>query len=248
MLPRVIALFLILLIASKLPAQQTVVSRDAELNASLFFGNTSQRLAAARAGISRANGNIELGLSGRYTYADAESADGDRSVSRRSWDVATAIDWRPFATVSPFILATVESSLEKQIEFRYGVGAGAKLNIARDSVHQHNISLALLAEQTTPRVETPDFDDDVLARWSARHRIKGKLSENVTYSSTTFYKPRFDDLSDYSISSVTSLGMSLNTAMSLTFTFIDTYDSEATVRGSASNNDGQLLFGVKTVW
>jgi hypothetical protein len=74
------------------------------------------------------------------------------------------------------------------------------------------------------------------------------LSENVTYSSTTFYKPRFDDLSDYSISSVNSLGMSLNTAMSLTFTFIDTYDSEATVRGSASNNDGQLLFGVKTVW
>jgi hypothetical protein len=229
-------------------AAQPKVTREAEVNGSLFFGNTSQRLASLRAGISRADSAFEVSLGGGFTYADVEDAAGVRAVNRRSWTAGTSLDWRPFATVSPFLFGNVESSLEKQIDMRWGAGVGAKWVIHRDTVHLHDFSVAVLGEKTTPRVETPGFNDDLLARWSARYRVKGKLSSGVSYSSTTLYKPAVSDMDDYSISSVNSLGVALNTTLSLTLTFIDNYDSQARVRGAAENNDGQLLIGLKASW
>jgi len=231
-----------------LEAQGVQWTREAELNGSLFFGNSSQRLAAARGAISRADSSIELSLGARFTYADVESEDGIRAVNRRSWDGAASIDYRPFAKFSPFLFSNVESSLEKQIEMRYGFGAGGKYTFVREADRQHSLSLAVLGEKTTPRVANPDFNSDLLARWSARHRFRAQLGETVNFSSTTFYKPLLDDLSDYTISSVNSLGVALNSSLALTFTFIDTYDSESRLRGAESNNDGQLLFGFRAKW
>jgi hypothetical protein len=241
---------LLLLLAGIAPQAnaQTRVTREAELNASIFFGNTSQRLAAARLGIARADSSLELALGVRYTYADIESDAGIRAVNRRSWEANASADWRPYARVTPFVFANVESSLEKQIDFRYGFGAGGKLVFGRDSVFEHSLSAAVLGEKTTPRVETPGFNDELLARWSVRHRLKGKFNSSVSYSSTTLYKPAFSDLGDYTISSVNSLGVALSTVLSLSFTFIDTYDSEARLRGAESNNDGQLLLGLRAAW
>jgi hypothetical protein len=239
------ALVLAIFSAAPLAAQGADWNREAELSASIFFGNSSQRVAAARLGISRADSTLEVSGGFRFTYADVESDDGVRAVNRRSWDVSTSVDLRPYARLSPFVFGTLESSLEKQIDLRWGAGGGTKLVFARDSVSEHSFSLALLAEQTTPRMEVEAFDDDVQARWSARHRIRGTVAAGVTFTSTTFYKPRLDDFTDYTIGSVNSLAVALNTSLSLTFTFIDTYDSEARLRGSESNNDGQILFGVK---
>jgi hypothetical protein len=227
---------------------QTRVTREAELSASIFFGNTSQRLAAARFGVARADSGLELALGARYTYADVESDAGIRAVNRRSWDATASADWRPYARVTPFVFANVESSLEKQIDFRYGFGAGGKLVFGRDSVFEHSLSAAILGEKTTPRVETPGFNDELLARWSVRHRLKGKLSPAVSYTSTTLYKPAFSDMGDYTVSSVNSLAVALSTILSLSVSFIDTYDSEARLRGAESNNDGQLLFGLRAAW
>jgi hypothetical protein len=238
-----------LIIAASIAAPQSGAqgvrwTREAELNGSLFFGNSSQRLAAARTGFSRADSSIESSIGARFVYADVESEDGVRAVNRRSWDASTSLDWRPMGTVSPFIFGSVESSLEKEIELRYGAGAGARYTFVRDTTREHSLSLAVLAERTTPRTATPDFNDDLLARWSARHRIRGKFASGLSFSSTTFYKPRFNLLSDYSISSVSSLGVALNTTLALTFSFIDTYDSQSRLRGAAEYNDGQLLFGL----
>jgi hypothetical protein len=230
-------------------AAQVKVTREAELSASIFFGNNSQRLAASRLGLTRADSSFSFTTGFRYTYADIEDDEtGIRAVNRRSWDLGASLDWRPFNRLSPFVSGGVESSLEKEIELRYSFGAGAKLVITRDSVREHNLAASVLGEKTTPRVETPDFNDDLLARWSVAHTLKGKLSAAVSYSSVTLYKPAFSDMGDYSISSVNSLGILLSSTLSFTFTFIDNYDSEARTRGAESNNDGQLLFGLKAVW
>jgi len=237
-----------LLIPSIVSAQGVKWTREAELNGSFFFGNSTQRSAATRAGISRADSSFELSLGARFTYADVQNEDETRAVNRRSWEGATSLDWRPFATLSPFIFASVESSLEKQIDIRWGAGAGAKYVLLRDSVREHSLSVAALAEKTTPRTEIPDFNDDILARWSLRHRLSGKFVSGISYSSTTFYKPAFSDLSDYSISSVNSLGVALSTTLALTFSLVDTYDSQSRLRGARKNNDGQLLLGLKASW
>ncbi len=241
-------LFISLLTPAHLIAQGVKYTREAEVNGSLFFGNTSQRLAALRGAIARADSNMEVALGARFTYADQESAAGIQEVSRRSWDAGLSLGWRPYARISPFIFGNVESSLEKQIDTRWGAGGGAKYTFLKDSVREHSLGLAALAEKTTPRTPTPDFNDDVLARFTARHHVHGRFSSGMSFSSTTIYKPQFSDLSDYSISSVNSLGVAMSTRLALTFSFIDNYDSQARVRGAKKNNDGQLLLGLKASW
>src|SRR5688572_11006947 len=146
------ALFLMLALAlltpAQLAAQGVKVTREAEVNGSLFFGNTSQRLAALRAGIARADSGMEISVGARFTYADQESAAGVQEVSRRSWDAGTSLGWRPYGRISPYIFGNVESSLEKQIDIRWGAGAGAKYTFLKDSLREHSFGIAALAEKT----------------------------------------------------------------------------------------------------
>ena len=49
----------------------------------------------------------------------------------------------------------------------------------------------------------------------------------------------------YTIVSTSTLAAALTSAVALTATVHDTYDSEARSRGARSNNDGLLLFGIR---
>ena len=84
-----------------------------------------------------------------------------------------------------------------------------------------------------------------VARWSLRARTRQKLTDGVRFSHVTFYQPSVERLGRFTINSTTSLAANLTSAMALTITFQDTYDSEARSRGARSNNDGQLLFGIR---
>ncbi len=61
----------------------------------------------------------------------------------------------------------------------------------------------------------------------------------------TFYQPSIDRVARYTIESTTTLAMAMTEIIAFTATLHDTYDSEARGRGARSNNDGQILFGIR---
>lgn len=225
---------------------QTEWDVEGELGASLFFGNTSQTTLNTRLATERADSSYELSAAASFNYGEAENDVGQEFVVKRSWDVEGSFDWRPYGRWSPFLFGQGQSSLERRIDFRYNAGGGAKYTVTRDEENRFDLSLALLAEQTFVRDEEGvDADEPVLARWSARLRYRQSISDgDVTFSTQNFYRPVFDDYSDYVVESRSSLSYALSEVVTLRISFLDTYDSRAEDRGAETNNDGQLLFSV----
>lgn len=226
--------------------QEDLWETEGELGASLFFGNTSQTTVNTRLATARADSAYELSAAATFNYGEAEDDAGREFVVKRSWDVEGSFDWRPYGRLSPFLVGQGQSSLERRIDFRYNVGGGGKYTFARDDRTRVDLSLALLAEQTFVRDDAgAESDESVLARWSARFRLRRELSDGrVSVGTQNFYRPVFDDFGDYVVESRSSLSYALSEIVTLRFSFLDTYDSRAVDRGADTNNDGQLLFSV----
>src|SRR5215211_1435340 len=112
-------LVLSFLCATPLFAQGTGWDVKAEASASLYFGNTRQSTVGTRLSAGQTDSTRELRSVTEFTYGEAETAEQRMYVSKRSWRSALTADFHPFARVSPFVLASVESSLEKRIDRRY---------------------------------------------------------------------------------------------------------------------------------
>jgi uncharacterized protein DUF481 len=226
--------------------QEVGWSGSAEASASLLFGNARDRLIAGRLQFGRADSTLDVRTDSRISYAEATDEDGGRRVSGRTLFASLAADYRPFERWSPFWFGAFESSLQQRIDQRYSSGAGAKYTIYRDDDTEASVSLAALAEYTVPRLEpaAPDTGSAWHARWSLRVRGKHQITKTARFSHVTFYQPRVDRVSRYTIRSTTTVAADLTSRTSLTLTFSDLYDSEARGRGARTNNDGQLLFGV----
>ena len=227
-------------------AQEVGWDVKGELSASLFFGNTQQSIVTTHTNVSHADSTFELGTDARFTYGEARDGNGESFVSQRSWLGALSADFNPFATVSPFLLATVESSFERRIDLRYSAGAGGKLTMIRRPGAELSVSLALLGERSF----FPDSVNDTpaLVRWSARLKATREISDRVSLTHVTFYRPEVSALGRFTVTSNSSAAYKLNKITSLTLSFLDNYDSEATSRGARSNNDGQLVVGVLAVF
>ena len=227
-------------------AQEEDRRLEAELSASLFFGNVEQTLATMRTSYERADSSHALRGEVRFNYGETEDDEGQRHVSRRSWLGSANLDWRPYATHSQFVLATVESSLEKRIDLRYSGGLGHKVLLVGGERSRVDVSLAVLAERTLTAEEqdVAAVPDELLARWSARFRARHDFSDRVSFRSETFYRPAFGAAGRFTFSTTTSLAYRMTTFASLRITFQDNYDSEARRRGARTNNDGELVIGL----
>ncbi|HET7584344.1 MAG TPA: DUF481 domain-containing protein [Gemmatimonadaceae bacterium] len=223
------------------PAADSGWSAQLSLNGSLFFGNTKQTTVATGMGLAHADSTIELNAAGRFAYGEADLQDEGTTVTKRSWLGSLSADYHPLAVVSPFVLATVESSFEKRVDLRVSAGMGAKYTFLKDDGTKLDASVTLLAERTT-------FPDSALAstlaRWSARFRASHTLNDRVSMSHETFYRPELDAIGRFTLTSTTSIAFQLVSALHLDVSFVDNYDSEATSRGARTNNDGQLVAGV----
>jgi hypothetical protein len=229
-----------------LPAQQDPTRLEAELSASLFFGNVSQTLATMRTTFERRDSSHALRTEARFNYGETEDDGGDRAVSRRSWIGSVNLDWRPFAPHSQFVVATVESSLEKRIQLRYSGGVGHKVALLRGERSTVDLSLALLAERTLA-AESPSGatnPNDLLARWSTRFRATHDFTERVEFRSETFYRPAFGRFGEFTFTTTTSLGYRAARFLQVRLSFQDNYDSEARVRGARTNNEGEIVVGL----
>ena len=220
-----------------------------EASGSLLFGNARDRLVAGRVQAGRADSTLEIRSDARLTYAEGADADGNRRVTGRTSFASLALDYAPFNRYSPFWFGSAETSLQQRIAHRFATGLGTKLTFYRRKESSASVSLALLAEHTRP-LDRDDAADTVSSewrgRWSFRGRIRQKLNDAVSFTHTTFYQPDVTQADRFTVSSASTLAARVASKVSFTVTLNDAYDSEARSRGARKNNDGQLLFGVKT--
>ena len=215
----------------------------AEANANLSFGNVDQSTMLTRLGASSVDSLLELTTDGFFTYGETR-VDGTPSVNKRSWGASLNANLRPFSQLTPFMLASIESSLEKRIVRRYSGGGGAKLTFVKNAATSSDLSLALLAERTVTAPSDTQRVEKVYARYSARYQLLRKVDDRVNFSLLTFYRPEFSTLRRFTSSANVALTYKLAKALALKATFVDNYDSEARGRGARSNNDGDVLFGL----
>lgn len=236
---------LVVLLPVTLRAQDTGWAGTLAASASLFFGASSQRLVATSASLARADSGLSLSNSVQFRYGEASEANGTRFVNARAWLASSSLDLVPTARLTPFVFATVESSLEKRIASRLSSGAGAKRVLTRSPAGEASLSLALLGEWTRPLEPTMELSTRLL-RWSSRAKFKRKLQERLTVSHTTYYQPEVSAVHRFTLTSLTEAAYAMTDAIAVTFSLADSYDSEARRRGALDNNDGQLLVGLQS--
>lgn len=220
-------------------------NRTVEASANLLYGAAEGRVGALTAGANRADSVLEIRTEVRLSYADARDNDGETSVTARASRISLAIDRHPFSRFSPFAFGSLESTLQQRIAQRYAAGAGAKLTIIPPGDNETSVSLAMLWEHTEALNPALGVDPSTtLARWSLRVRANRRLTSTLTMAHVTLWQPVTDDLGEYTTETRTGLVIKVNSSLSLTATVRDKYDSEAIARGSASNHDGQVLFGL----
>lgn len=221
-------------------------SGSVEAAASLYQGNTDQRALFTRTELGRADSTLQLRGTLSFGYADAARDSVPRAVTKRTWLGALALDYRPFDHLSPFVFVNYEASYEKRVLDRVGVGLGGKAVLLSTSETEANVSLAMLAERLRPTALSPDSAVVSAARWSGRARFKHQFDPRLKLSHTTFWQPRVSDLESYTVNSTSELSLAVRQSTSFTVSYLALYDSAARNRGARSNNDAQLLFGVKT--
>ena len=213
----------------------------------MLFGAASQSLATAAGAVSHGGESFTADASLKFRYGESEDAQQIKFVSARGWSAAASADLTPSSRIVPFFFLSSEGSLEKRISNRSAGGIGTKWVFAKSNAGATSISLALLGERTAALSDTTIPVESVV-RWSWRVKSEYKVREQLSLSHVTFYAPVVQDPAEYTVTSTSVGAYSLNSAVALTLTFNDNYDSRARLRGAPSNNDGALLFGIRSTF
>jgi hypothetical protein len=225
------------------PAEWSV---EAELGGSVFFGATEQTTVATEIGVVRESPRFQLKNDASFLYGEASEKEAGSSVNKRSWEVATNLDYRGFSWLNPYVFGSAQASLEKRIQRRYTAGSGAKLTVLDTDVSRLDFAGALLVEKTLSMEEGDEDEDEVwLARWTGQAEYRRSFSqERAVFEARVDYNPKFRQLENFTFHAVSSLAFRLTEIVRLKVSVRDNFDSGAEDRGAASNNDGQVLFSV----
>ncbi len=234
--------------SSSPPPHPKIWKGSALANASLFFGNTQQRVVGVDGKVARVDSAFGLSTELQTVYGEASVAQGSQAVTKRIWMATTTVNLRPLARVSSFITGTFESNLEKRVASRYSAGAGARWNIHHTDATDASLSAALSAEHTTPIDTAASFPEQRIARVSVLGKFHHSFDDALRIAHSTSWQPSASGPSQYLVNSNTELRYKMNGTVSLSVTFMDSYDSGAKARGARTNNDGQMLFGISAGW
>lgn len=218
--------------------------RSVELAGSLFLGNKPQSVLTTRLNAAHADSIFEFGGDVRFTYGTATD-DGERYVSQRSWLGSLSLDLWPHAGQSPFLLATLESSLERRIDLRASGGVGHKLTFVDDGRSQANLSIAILGERSWLPTKEEGKERISLARFSGRLKLGHKLGERVEVNGETYFRPEVYRMTQFTFTNSASATFRMSELVDLKASYLDNYDSTALLRGARSNYDGQVVIGVQ---
>lgn len=241
----------VLVVPSLTSAQEAEeVSRDwtieLELGGTLYFGNRQQSQVSTRTEIGMRDSAVEIASDLRFTYGVSTDSEGVTQVNRRSWIADNTVDFRPGAQWRPFLAARIESALERRIDRRYQAGTGLKYDNQINRNNRTEFSLAILAERTRRRVTSgsPPEEGDV-GRLSSELRIRRTFFEDrFGIDLQNAYRPVFDELGNFIVSSRNSLTFSLTEVVGLRFALRTEFDSGAKDRGADTNYDGDVQVSI----
>jgi hypothetical protein len=242
-----IRIFLFLIVLPVAVVAQPLGTRVVgELGGNVFFGNTRQLLTTSRLSYEKVDSTYQTRTEGRFNYGQTKNDSNVTLVSKRSWIATASGDLHPFAAVVPFVQAALESSLEKKIDRRYSVGTGARYNLIRRPLIDVILSLGVLGERTLA-LDAPEGSEAVgVGRGLATLRLRREFSDRVSFTSESGYQPALRAFDRYTFNSDNALRFKMSKRMSFAFSFRDSYDSEAMLRGARVNNDGELVVGILT--
>ena len=219
-------------------------SGEGEIGASVFFGASDQTTVAVAFGLDRKGPRFQLENDLSYLYGEASNDAGEGAVNKRSWAVASNLDYRGFTWVNPYVFGGVLSSLEKAIKIRYKGGAGAKLTVLDSEATRLKFAVAVLGEKTVER-SSDNGDSEILARWAGEADFRHAFSGGRTvFEAKGNYSPVFEDRENFTATAESSIAFKLTEIISLKLSVVDNYDSRAKDRGALDNNDGRVLFSV----
>lgn len=225
------------------PAMKSPWKSTLELAGSIFIGNEPQSVLTTRARTSHADSTFELGGDVRFVYGEG-SEDGAREVSQRLWFASVNLDLWPFASHSPFLLGTVESSLARRVDLRVSAGVGHKMTFVDSERALANLSIAILGERSRLPTAEGGMLTESLARLSARVRLRRKIGTRAELGHEAYFRPELESLTRYTFTNSTSATYAMTERLDLKLTYLDNYDSAARARGARSNYDGQVVLGV----
>jgi len=239
------------LAAARADAQAEPVARwerVVEVSGTVSFGNNPQTLVTTQTGITHNDSALTVRSDLRLLYGQAATEDRGSEVTRRTWLGTVGADWYPYEKYSPFVLGSYESSFERRVRSRINAGAGGKVTVVRTPETRLDFSVALLAERSALPDDSGAVHTEGLARWSGRIRYRRAFDNRLNVDHVTFYRPEVAAVERFTVTSNSSLGYEISRTSQLQVSFLDNYDSGARGRGARSNNDGQLVVGVLTMF
>ena len=240
-------LVLLISFAAPLPGQEAGWDGEVELGASFLFGANEQSLVASRFKAGHADSSWEKAGEGRFQYGTSTDDLGESHLSNRAWNLDATVVYLPFAVLSYFASAGVESSFQRKIDTRWTGGGGIVYNLIRDATTQVDLRAGLLAEKTAfdADVAVDPGAEDLLARATARLHGKHAIDDDrIVLESETTYRPELDDFGRYVVATSNSAAYLLTETFALKLSLVDVYDTEAAARGANSDHDGQVLISV----
>lgn len=236
-------------LSARLGAQQPGWSGSAQGSGNALFGAAHTRLVAASLELGRADSTLQVRSSLQLSYGDDRNESDIRHVTARSTKASLGLDLTPFARYSPFWLGSVESNMQQRLARRFDAGLGGKVTFVRRDATKLDLSLAVLLERTRPlATDSTEPPATTRTRWSLRFRARRQLTPSLSISQVTFYQPAVDRPAAYIVDTLTELEDRLWASLAFAASLHDVVDSEARHRGATSNQDGQLLFGLRTTF
>lgn len=180
-------------------------------------GNTSLTVLSTGVGIKHLiTEEFRLEWTGTVRYGESE---GD--VVARNLRTQVGVDLYPQATLSPFLYADFERDPFRRMRFRTDGGAGAKYTFWRSGAQEFSVSVAgLYSRQDFLPTASGDLTPRRMdARLSARARFRRNLGD-ARIEHTSFYRPVYNHLDDYTYDANTRLSTKLTEFISFAVTYL----------------------------
>ena len=179
-------------------------------------GNVDKFDLKLNAGISRTDSTWETSLFAKAEYGEANSVKSNQIL-----ESGLKADYKPFATISPFVLATAYNNEFKDIELRLSGYLGAKYTFYNSPKADLSFSAAL-------RFDWENYIESENAqkyRISLRPKFKYKVTDNTEIKHITFFVLDTENFSAYLVDSETTLKTKLVKGLALKIVYEIDFDN-----------------------
>lgn len=222
------------------PIDSWAIAGDLGLNAAR--GNSSYTMLSTGLRVTHLNKKeFELDWSSGLTYGESN---GD--VIARRMTTALKGDYRPAATWSPFVFASIERDRIRRLDAYVNAGGGTKWTFLRNPRGAASLSLAALysmKDLVAPAAPAPPDPVQRTARLSLRPKIAQKYPSGFSFEQTTFWQPDIRNTADYNIDAATRVGYSPTKTSTLFMQY--TYRVDSRPPSGVKREDQLMVAGVK---